>query len=227
MTKEQEQYEVRSVKLKKKDKDEFTPEIVLWDPVRKRNEKFENCSNLGHKDFLKAVTRLADHMVILWNADSVDNFERSEKVQEFEARGYSKSGRDEELKITLKGHRLTTFAGAMTSNATILLDQDMDEDGAYPFCQDLQGKIKVIEAEVLAYCFEGRCYENPQLSLNMPDPEEKPKKPTKAQILPPVTPESIVGSIVNEANGKKGTGGKGNKKRTAQTPENKSGIIED
>jgi hypothetical protein len=191
--------EVRSVKLKKKDDNEFTPEIVLWDPVRKRNEKFENCSNLVHKDFLKAVTRLADHMVILWNADIADNFERSELVKEFEARGYILSGRDEELKTTLKGHRLTTFAGAMTSNATIFLDQDMDETGAYPFCEDLKGKIKVIEAEVLAYCFEGRCYENPQLSLNAPGMEVP--KVTRAQIAAAVSPESIVKDLVDTVNG--------------------------
>jgi hypothetical protein len=222
MTKEQEQYEVRSVKLKKKDKDEFTPEIVLWDPVRKRNEKFENCSNLVHKDFLKAVTRLADHMVILWNADAVDNFERSEVTQQFEARGYSLSGRDEELKITLKGHRLTAFAGAMTSNATILLDQDMDEEGAYPYCQDLQGKIKVIESEVLAYCFEGRCYENPQLSLNMPEPEDPKNKVTKAKIAEPTTPESVVKDIVDAANGK----GKGGRKKVPQSQQHPSGEAE-
>lgn len=215
--------EVRSVKLKKKDDNEFTPEIVLWDPVRKRNEKFENCSNLVHKDFLKAVTRLADHMVMLWNADVPDNFERSEVVKEFEARGYSLSGRDEELKITLKGHRVTTFAGAMTSNATIFLDQDMDEPGAYPFCEDLKGKVKVIEAEVLAYCFEGRCYENPQLSLGAPGMEPTGKI-TTAKIATSLKGaiDGVVDDLNAEIEGKKGKG-----KRVPQSPKHKSGIAEE
>jgi hypothetical protein len=38
-----------------------------------------------------------------------------------------------------------------------------------------------------------------------------------------VTPESIVGSIVNEANGKKGTGGK---KRVPQSSKHPSGEAE-
>lgn len=224
--------EVRAVKLKKKDSEgkEFTPEIVLWDPVRKRNEKFENCSNLVHKDFLAAVARLADHMVILWNADIPDNFEQSEFVKEFEARGYSLSGRDEELKITLKGHRLTTYAGAMTSNATIFLEQDMDQDGAYAFCDDLREKVKVIELETLAYCFDGRCYENPQLSLSAPgmEPQDPKKKVTKAKIAEPITSESVVKEIVDQANGKgKDKPGKGGgKKKVAQSAQHPSGEAE-
>lgn len=202
---------------------EFIPEIKIWNPVVKRCDSCDTCSHLAHQDFVKAVARLADHMVILWNADKPDNFEQSEFTEEFEARGFSLKGGGDEVKVTIKGHRKTTFAGAMTANSTLRLEQDMDAEGSYPFIDDLQVKIKRISMEALLYYYDQKAYEDAQLSLSLPDPEEKPKKPTKAQILPPVTPESIVGSIVNEANGKKGTGGK---KRVPQSSKHPSGEAE-
>lgn len=232
MTEAQSQMEVRSVKLKKKDSEgkEFTPEIVLWDPVRKRNEKFENCSNSVHKDFLKAVSRLAGHMVVLWDADVEDNFERSEFESSFEARGYSIAGREDETRVTIKGHRKTKFAGAITANPTILYNQDMDKDGAYSFIDDLKVKIKAIETETLAYCFDGRAFENPQLSMDMPEGE----KVTKAKIATHVdadpsmsSPEQVAAAIVKETNAGKDIAEAGKKrKRVAQTASNKSGIVE-
>src|SRR5579859_6532042 len=94
MTQAQSEFEVKSVKLVRKDQEgkEFTPEIVLWDPVLKRNDTVNNCQNLAHPDFIKAVARLADHMVILWDAADPDDFEDNEAVEDFEARGYSIKG---------------------------------------------------------------------------------------------------------------------------------------
>lgn len=231
MTEQQAQFEVKSVKLIRKDKEgkEFTPEIVLWDPVLKRNDTFDNCQNLAHQDFIKAISRLADHMVILWDADEPDNFERSDLVEKFEARGYSIKGGGDETRITIKGHRKTKFAGAITANATIYLEQDMDDPDSYTFADDLKEKIKRINIEVLAYVFDKKAYEDPQLSLSLPDPDEKI---TKAKIAPPATPESIVKDIVDTTNGtppvtrEKGQRGRP-KKRVPQSSENPSGIIEE
>lgn len=235
MTEQQAQFEVKSVKLIRKDKDgkEFTPEIVLWDPVLKRNDTFDNCQNLAHQDFIKAISRLADHMVILWDADEPDNFERSELVEKFEARGYSIKGGGDETRITIKGHRKTRFAGAITANATIYLEQDMDDPDSYAFADDLKEKIKRINIEVLAYVFDKKTYENPQLSLSLPDPDEKI---TKAKVAPHVdmdpsmnSPESIAANIVAETNAKidaaAGKGKPGRPRKVPQSAKHPSGEV--
>jgi hypothetical protein len=234
MTDNQAQMEVRSVKLKRHDKDgkEFTPEILLWNPVQGRNDKADNCKHLCHADFIKAVARLASHLAALSNAVPASDFENSDLIEEFEARGFSLAGRDEELRVTVKGHRKTTYAGAITFNATILLNQDMDSEGSYPYCDDLQVKIKRISAEALLYYYDNKAYEDSQLSLSLPDPAEKV---TKAKIAEPAkTMEAAVGAVAESYNKDLQNGtppvskpGRGGKKRTAQTAQNKSGIIED
>jgi hypothetical protein len=155
-------------------------------------------------------------------------------VDDFEARGYSIKGGGDELKLTIKGHRKTTFANAITANATIYLDQDMDEEGAYPFCDDLKEKIKRINIEVLAYVFDSKAYENPQQSLNFPEPDEKI---TKAMIAPHVdadpsmnSPESVVAHLVAETNAKIGANGKekgkpGRPRKVPQSSKHPSGEV--
>jgi hypothetical protein len=229
MTESQQQMEVRGVKLVRKDQDgkEFVPEIVLWNPVRKRNEKCEVCTSLAHPDFVNAVARLRAHMVILWNADTWGNFEQSDLVEEFEARGFSLKGGGDEIRVTVKGHRKTLYAGAMTANATILLNQDMDKEGAYPLCDDLQLKIKRISLEALLYYYDNKVYEDPQLSLTLPDPPDNDKKKvTRAQVADPIG--KVAAEIVAGVNGAKDSKkGKGSKKKVPQSAEHKNGIADE
>lgn len=235
MTEAQSKMEVRGVKLRVKNKrddepDEekraFVPEIVLHDPVLKCTRPYQDCQNLCHPDFVKAVLRLNGHLAVLTDIITEDDFERSETVTDFvRARGYSLSGAFDELRITLKGHRKTIRGGAVILNAPAT---HLNEDGENPYnlLSDLLSKIKVIEKEALAYCFEGRQYVDPQLSLSLPDPDEKI---TKVKIAPHVdmdpsmnSPEAVAAAIVAEAN--KGKDGKPKKTRVPQSPKHKDGI---
>jgi hypothetical protein len=239
MTEAQAKMEVRGVKLRVKNKrddepDEekqaFVPEIVLHDPILKCTRPYQDCENLCHPDFVKAVLRLNGHLAVLTDIISEDDFERSETVTEYvKARGYSLAGGFDELRITLKGHRKTIRGGAVILNAPAT---HLNEDGENPYnlLSDLLAKIKVIESEALRYCFEGRQYVDPQQSL-FPDPDEKV---TSLQIAPHVdadpsvsSPEQVAAAIVLETNAGKDIAEAGKKKkRVAQTAANKSGIIE-
>jgi hypothetical protein len=236
MTEDQSKMEVRAVKLRVKNKrddepDEekraFVPEIVLHDPVLKCTRPYEDCQNLCHGDFVKAVLRLNHHLAVLSDIIKEDDFEKSETVDSYvKARGYSLSGAFDELRVTLKGHRKTIRGGAVIINtpATYLNEES---ENPYNLLSDLLAKIRVIEKEALAYCFEQRQYVDPQLSLTLPDPpDEKKKKVTKAQVLPAKTMEDAVGNVVDTLNGEiEGKKGKG--KRVPQSPKHKSGIAEE
>jgi hypothetical protein len=240
MTEAQAKMEVRGVKLRVKNKrddepDEekraFVPEIVLHDPILKCTRPYQDCENLCHPDFVKAVLRLNGHLAVLTDIISEDDFERSETVTKYvKARGYSLAGAFDELRITLKGHRKTVRGGAVILNAPAT---HLNEDGENPYnlLSDLLAKIKVIESEALRYCFEGRQYVDPQQSL-FPDPDEAV---TKLQIAPHVdadpsmnSPEGVVAAIVKETNlGKEIEKTAKKRGRTAQTASNPSGIVKD
>jgi len=229
--------EVRGVKLRVKNKrddepDEekraFVPEIVLHDPVLKCTRPYQDCQNLCHPDFVKAVLRLNHHLAVLTDIIPEEEFEESPKVNEYvRARGYSLAGNFDELRITLKGHRKTIRGGAVILNAPAT---HLNEDGENPYnlLSDLLAKIKVIESEALRYCFEARQYVDPQQSL-FPDPDEPV---TTLVIAPHVdldpsmnSPEAVAAAIVAETN--KGKDGKPKKTRVPQSPKHKSGIIEE
>ena len=218
MTEQQTQMEVRAVKLKRKGDEGFIPEIIVHDPELKLNRTYSDCENLCHADFTKAVGRLNHHIAILIDKIPNDKFEDDEKVDEIMvARGFSLSGNEDELRVTLKGYQKTSRGGAFQINTPVVYLQTKDENKAYYFIDDLKEKLKRIAMEARLYIFSAKKFEDPQLSLNMPgDPI------TKAKIVEPVTPESIVGDIVNTVNGTPPVS-REKKKRVPQSAQHKDG----
>jgi hypothetical protein len=230
MTEAQQNISIRSVKLKRKGDEGFIPEITVHDPEMKLDKTYANCENLCHSEFTKAVKRLNHHIAVLTDKITVDNFENDTEIDEIIiARGYSLSGAETELRITLKGYQKTRRGGTFQINTPVLYLEQEDEDKAYFLVDDLKEKVKRIELEARQYIFEGKCYEDPQLSLNMPDVPDSIKKVTKAQVLPPAPPttmEGAVGNVVDQMNGEIGKGKKGTKKKVPQSQQHPSGEAE-
>lgn len=231
MTENQKNAIIRSVKLKRKGDEGYTPEIIVHDAEMKLDKKYDNCENLCHADFVKAVKRLNHHIAVLTDKIGHGDFEDNEEIDEIMvARGYSLSGAEDELRITLKGYQKTKRGGVFQINTPVLyLQQDEDDDNAYYLLDDLKEKIKRIEMEARLYIFEAKKFEDPQLSLNLPDGDDKV---TKAQIAPHIdkdpaynSPESIAAAIVAETNA--GKPKEKRKKRVPQSASNKSGIVEE
>lgn len=197
-----EDYEVRAVKIKMDKKTErFKPEIVLRNKAVNCEENFTDCSNFCSNDFVKAVLSLNGHMAI--HIDRVEEEEFSSikwDNETFKARGFSLSGAENELRVCLKGHIVTKRCGAIGQNANnIYLNEQVNEDDEkepYEHLEDLVKKIKRIQEKALAYCFEKDYFEDPQLSLNLPEGAAA----TTANILAPASPEDVVKDIVNTAN---------------------------
>lgn len=210
--------QLRAIKLKRKGDEGYIPEITLHDPELKADKFVQNCENLCHNDLVKAISRLNHHLAVRCDQIESSEFECSDMVDEFIiARGYSLSGADDELRIVIKGHRKIKDGGAFSFNAPVIWLNQEDEEKQYIFLDDLKEKLKRIEAEAMAYLFEGKKYEDPQLSLNMPD-----GKVTKAQIADPATPEEIVDDIVRTAN--KGKKDEPKKRRVPQSSKHKDGL---
>lgn len=240
MTESQSNIEIRAVKLKRKGEDGYIPEITVHDAELKLDKTYGNCENLCHNDFTKSVKRLNHHIAVLTDKIGNDNFENSEEIDEIMvARGYSISGNEDELRITLKGYQKTKRGGVFQINTPILYLETEDEDKQYYFIEDLKEKIKRIELEARLYIFQGKKFEDPQLSLNMPESPAKEKGPTKAVIAPPVhldpsmnSPESIAAAIVKEnndkieANGEKKKAGRP-RKLVPQSAQHPSGEIKE
>ena len=230
MTEGQKSIQIRAVKLKRKGDEGYIPEITVHDAEMKLDKTYANCENLCHADFVKSVKRLNHHIAVLTDKITTDDFENNEKIDEIMvARSYSLSGSEDELRIILKGYQKTKRGGTFQINTPVLyLEQDEDDDNTYLLLDDLKEKIKRIEMESRLYIFEGKQFEDPQLSLSLPDP---PEKVTRAKIAAPVTPESIVKDLVDTTNGtppvtrEKGKPGRP-KKRVPQSSENPSGIVE-
>lgn len=230
MTEQQSQVEIRAVKLKRKGDEGYVPEIVVHDPELKLNRTYSDCENLCHSDFSKAVGRLNHHIAILTDKIENDKFENDSNIDEIMvARGFSYSGAENELRVTLKGYQKTSRGGVFQINTPVVYLETKDEDKAYFFIDDLKEKLKRISLEARLYIFEAKKYEDPQLSLSLPDPDEKI---TKVKIAEPVTPESIVKDIVDTTNGtppvtrEKVQRGRP-KKRVPQSSENPSEIVEE
>lgn len=237
MTKEQEGLTVRAVKLKRKGDEGFIPEIIVHDPELKLNRTYSDCENIAHSDFTKAVGRLNHHIAILTDKITADHFEDDPEIDEIMfARGFSYSGAESELRVVLKGYQKTSRGGTFQINTPVVYMETEDEAKQYYFIDDLKEKLKRISLEAKLYIFDAKMYEDPQLSLSLPDPEDdgKKKKITKAKIAPHVaadpsvsSPEQVAAAIVRETNAGKDIAEAGKKKkRVAQTAANKSGIIE-
>jgi hypothetical protein len=219
MTEQQSTIEIRAVKLKRKGDEGFTPEIIVHDPELKLNRTYSDCENIAHADFTRAVARLNHHIAILTDKTEPVEFESNEEIDEIMfARGFSYSGAENELRVTLKGYQKTSRGGVFQINTPVVYLETEDDDKKYYFIDDLKEKLKRISLEARLYIFQGKRFEDPQLSLNMPDGD----KVTKAKIA-----TSIVGAIagvVDDLNGEieKGKGTPGRKKKP-QTADNKKG----
>jgi hypothetical protein len=226
MTENQSQLEIRAVKLKRKGDEGFIPEIIVHDPEAKLNRTYSDCENLCHSDFTKAVSRLNHHIAVLTDKITTDRFEDDKDIDEIMvARGFSYSGAEMELRVTLKGYQKTSRGGTFQINTPVVYMETEDEDKQYYFIDDLKEKLKRIALEARLYIFSGKKFEDPQLSLTLPDPPDDKKKVTNAKIADPIG--KVAAEIVAGVNGAKDSKKKGGKKRVAQTPENKSGEAEE
>src|ERR1700721_2984717 len=112
MTETQASVEIRAVKLRRKGDEGFTPEIVVHDPELKLNRTYSDCENICHADFSKAVGRLNHHIAVLIDKIGPDKFEDDADIDEIMfARGFSYSGAENELRVTLKGYQKTSRGG--------------------------------------------------------------------------------------------------------------------
>jgi hypothetical protein len=225
MTENQSQLEIRAVKLKRKGDEGFIPEIIVHDPEAKLNRTYSDCENLCHSDFTKAVSRLNHHIAVLTDKITTDRFEDDKDIDEIMvARGFSYSGAEMELRVTLNGYQKTSRGGTFQINTPVVYMETEDEDKQYYFIDDLKEKLKRIALEARLYIFSGKRFEDPQLSLTLADPpDDGKKKVTKAKIADPIG--KVAAEIVEEANN--GKDKKGRNKRVAQTAENKSGIADE
>ena len=200
-----EDYEVRSVKIKMDKKTEkFKPEIVLRNKIVKCDENFTDCSNFISDEFMVAVLSLNGHFAIHLDRLEEDDFSSVKWDDEkFKARGFSLSGAEGELRVSLKGHVISKRCGAIIENANnIMLNQAVSEDDEkvpYEHLDHLVKLITLIQEKALAYCFDKEYWKDPQLSMDLPD------APTKAQVLEPEsaskgTIENVVADIVAETN---------------------------
>lgn len=243
--KEEVKKEVRAVKLKLKEKPNsksdaakekkeedmlFVPEIIIYNHETHRNETYAECQAFCHKDFTKAVLSLREHYAILLTFYEVEDFETgSIDPKKFKSRGFSISGAEDETRLCLKGYFLTDLAGACSVNVNnIFLEKDMDAEGGYDLIDDLKVKIDRIKLEAIAYLFEKKQREDPQLSMKFPDGE----KVTTAKIAPHVdvdpsmnSPEAVAAAIVAETNKNKPAEKK--ERRVPQSPKHKSGIVKE
>lgn len=236
MTDNQKAIQIRAVKLKRKGDEGYIPEITVHDSEMKLDKTYGNCENLCHADFTKAVKRLNHHIAVLTDKITADDFEDSEEIDEIMvARGYSLSGAEDELRITLKGYQKTKRGGTFQINTPVLyLEQDDDDENCYLLLDDLKEKIKRIEMEARLYIFEAKKFEDPQLSLNMPDGDEKitrAKIAVDADLDPELnSPESIAAHIVAETNSKIDANGKekgkpGRPRKVPQSSKHPSGEV--
>ena len=131
MTDGQSKITIRAVKLKRKGDEGFIPEITVHDTDMKLDKTYANCENLCHSDFTKAVKRLNNHIAVLTDRLTTDDFEMKEEIDEIiVARGYSLSGAENELRVTLKGYYKTTRGRTYQINILEYLDVD-DEEKEY------------------------------------------------------------------------------------------------
>lgn len=200
-----EQYEVRAVKIvKDKKNDRFNPVITLHDKKLKCNQSWADCSGFCSDEFVADVLRLGAHMAVLLDRIPEEEFKTIKKDDErFNARGYSLSGAEDELRVCLKGHvKLRRVTPVQENVNNVYLNKkvsETDEDNGYPFLGDLDKQIKRIEDRVLSYCFLNDQWKDPQLSLDIP---EAVQGVTNLKVVEAVTPESIVKDLVDSANAK-------------------------
>lgn len=202
-------YEVRAVKLKKDKKTEkFIPEIIIHDAERKRDVTFGECKQFAHDTFVNAVLALQGHYAVFlkWiEPDEINTVSlKDEEENPYRVRGFSTAGAQNELRITLKGHRILDHASPAIINVNnIYLNRKVSEtdvDDGYQHLADLSKKIDAIKVRAMAYAFENEQWIDPALSmLNVPGFIDG-NGATKAQIAEPVTPESVVSDIVKTTN---------------------------
>lgn len=225
MTEQQSSLEIRAVKLKRKGDEGYVPEIVVHDPELKLNRTYSDCENLCHADFTKAVGRLNYHIAFMIDKIESDDFETLDISEIIVARGFSLSGNEDELRVTLKGYQKTKRGGTFQINTPVTYLETEDENKAYFFIDDLKEKLKKIALQARKYIFEGKKAEDPQLSLDMPDGE----KVTKARIAEPVTPESIVKDLMDTTNGtppvNRERGQRGRPRKVPQSSRHPSGEV--
>jgi hypothetical protein len=220
-------YEVRAVKiLMDKKTEKFKPEIILRNKAVGCNENFDETTHFCSDAFVNAVLSLNGHMAV--HLDRVDELDiKTIKLDDetFKARGFSLSGAENELRVCLKGHFISSRCGAVGVNLNNIylnpVATEDDEKEPYKHLKDLNKKIEIIQACALRYCFENEYWEDPQLSLNAPgmEPDDK-KKVTRAKIATSL--KGAIDGVVDDLNGE--IEGKAvNPKRKPQTPANKAG----
>jgi hypothetical protein len=177
-----------------------------------------------HQDLKNAFIGLHIHWAVMTGfittkqVKNIDSYD-SELIKDIHVSGIIRGGNEDEEYIILTGYRIGEYNKASNMN-TPLFRIEEDEKTAYKFMDELLDVIENIEKEVNLN-LGGKIAPETQQSLNFDEPDEKPNKGNKAQILPP-TPESIVEDIVSEVNGK----GKKGPKRVAQSAKHPSGQAE-
>lgn len=177
-----------------------------------------------------------------------------ELIKNFTVSAFSIGGEEQGGGVVLTGqHRLAD--GPITIN-TRFTRFEQKEDTRYKFMDDLIEKLEVLKTEMLAFYNSTKVGKDPQGNLfEQPAAEEKKitkiqiapeetllnggngdilptggKKPTRTKAIPAADPEAMkrVAETPNEEmNGPVKQQTKGRKKRVAQSPDNRSGVIED
>lgn len=171
-----------------------------------------------HDDLAKAFGLLDPHLALINEfIPYPDDFESVNPAdyENFHASSFSYGGNDDSPSIVISGHKILS-TGKAFNFYTVSTKLDEDEENAYPFLDELKGSMIAIKVEVEKYMDGKHAPEVVNGTLDFPD-----DKVTHAQIDEPLTPEKVVGEIVEEANGTEKTK-KG--KRTRQTADHPNGI---
>ncbi len=148
----------------------------------------ETHTALIHSDLYKDIQALAPHLAMMAfhvKENEVEDIANPDKAlfDDFTVGSYSISGKDEKRGIIISG--TLRKAGKAHNFNTPFYRFEEPESGRYGLMDDLEAKLRVIEAGVAPYLEGSKRGEPIQPELGMPEHNGKGKKVTKLQVAEP------------------------------------------
>lgn len=183
---------VLKVKLIKKGEEVF---ILTKEAGDHQRNVSNDCKDVPHEDFLKAVSALRPHLMALSGWCKASEAYNHEDLGLFTVTGYSLGGKEGSEGIIITGYRSCDWGTVGNNTPFIRLEQA--EDKEYQYLEDLLKDVSRIEQEALLYLQDGKRMPERQTSLEFPEDQI-----TKAVVAAPATPEDHAAAFVKEQNEK-------------------------
>lgn len=168
--------QIKSIKIK----DDY-PVIVysqLVDGNKTGKLTFEDGSK-AHQDFIKTLPPLAAHYAILTGYIKPGPIKDITKLDDpiladFHISGFHISGDDEDESIIITGHRIVPESGKAVILNSPLRRFNEDDKTRYKFMDELLLAVAYAKEEAIEY-IGGKVYKEPQMQLELKDPDEETK----------------------------------------------------